>query len=100
MDNATLAILMPYVSDMAGDVSELAMVLLFVGIPAWLIVQLYRIRAGQRLHKADEAALRAMAGRMAQVEQRMASLERVLDSEAPRWRASFEDGGQYGRQAG
>ncbi len=100
MNSANLAILMPYVSRMVGDATELAMVLLFIGIPAWLIVQVFRVWAGQRLHKADEAALRAMAARMLNVEQRMVALERILDVEAPSWRGTYESGGLYGRQAG
>jgi len=62
--------------------------LIILGIPAWVIVKLARIRAGERLHKTDAAALQEMTGRLQMMDGRMAMLETILDSEVPAWRTN------------
>jgi phage shock protein B len=74
--------------------------LILIGVPAWVVLRVTKIKAGNRLHAEDEAALQAMGRRMQQMEQRMVLLEHILDVEAPSWRANLQNGGQYGRQAG
>jgi len=74
--------------------------LILIGVPAWVWVRLAKLRAGERLHADDAAALQAMTARMGQMEERMVLLEHILDTEAPSWRVNPQNGGQYGRQAG
>jgi phage shock protein B len=74
--------------------------LIVVGAPAWVVLRLAKIKAGNRLAPQDEASLQAMSNRMQQMEQRMVLLEHILDTEAPSWRVNPQNGGQYGRQAG
>jgi len=75
--------------------------LVIFGIPAWMIVKLAKIRAGERLHQNDAAALQDMAARLQQMDRRMAMLEKILDAEVPDWRGNVDQaGGFYARQAG
>jgi phage shock protein B len=75
--------------------------LIIFGIPAWMIVKLAAIRAGERLNKNDAAAMQDMAARLHQMDERMAMLETILDSQVPAWRGDVDNaGGTYARQAG
>jgi phage shock protein B len=99
MDPASVAAL----KALCGMLSTFVAVPVFaiiLGVPAWVAVKIVKIRAGERLHRDDAAAMQAMSGRLQQMEQRMVFLEHILDSEAPGWRGEFGNGGQYGRQAG
>lgn len=75
--------------------------LIILGIPAWVIVKVAKIRAGERLHSHDSAAMQEMGARLQLMDGRMAMLEKILDAEVPNWRGNVDQaGGIYARQAG
>jgi len=75
--------------------------LIIIGGPAWVIVKLAKIRAGERLNKTDAAAMAEMAARLQQMDERMAMLETILDAQVPAWRGNIDTiGGIYAKQAG
>lgn len=85
---------------MLSTFAVIPVLLILIGLPAWVVLRMAKIKAGTRLNADDEAALQAMSSRMQQMEQRMVLLENILDTEAPSWRVNLANGGQYGRQAG
>lgn len=99
MDPATLAIMMPFVSRMVEQFCDLAIFMVAIGIPCWAAVKIYRMRAGQKLRGEDAALLQRAMAKLAQVEERMTALEKILDAEVPAWRGTYEMAA-YGRQAG
>jgi phage shock protein B len=73
--------------------------LIIIGGPAWMIVKLAKIRAGERLNTQDAAVISDMTARLHRMDERMATLESILDAQVPAWRESpMAD--TYGRQAG
>jgi phage shock protein B len=83
---------------MSDNLCAVLIVAISVLGPIWLTFQFVsRGRANRQLNANDTALLNQMAGTAQRLEQRVATLERILDSEVPAWRNNFEAGGQYGK---
>lgn len=66
----------------------LGLVFLTIVAPIWIIAHyLTRWRRSRKLSAADERSLGEIYEMARRMEARVASLERVLDAEAPGWRA-------------
>ncbi|MDX1301980.1 envelope stress response membrane protein PspB [Photobacterium sp.] len=63
------------------------MVFLIFVAPLWLILH-YRSKrnVGQGLSGEDQEKLQALVSRAEQMQERIVTLERILDAEAPQWR--------------
>ena len=81
-----------------------ACIIVFISVmgPIWLVFQfLSRNRTAGRLHATERAAVEQLAYTAAQMEQRMAVLEHILDAEVPSWRSNASAaGGVYDRSVG
>ncbi|WP_456406707.1 envelope stress response membrane protein PspB [Thiolapillus sp.] len=65
----------------------LPIIFLVVVVPLWLILHYgYKARASKALSKADEETLAELWKLSEKLEQRVDSLETILDREAPGWR--------------
>jgi phage shock protein B len=74
----------------------LVILIIFTG-PTWIVFHyLSKARSGRRLNADDAALLDQMSATAQRLEQRVAVLERILDTETPAWRGNY-DGGQYGQ---
>jgi len=74
----------------------LVILIIFTG-PTWIVFHyLGKARSGRRLNADDAALLDQMSATAQRLEQRVAVLERILDTETPAWRGNY-DGGQYGQ---
>jgi phage shock protein B len=84
---------------MDDNLTAVLIVLISVLGPIWIVFH-YKAKAGKGLMlSANEAAMVNNLGQTAQrLEQRVATLERILDTEVPAWRGQYE-AGDYGRQA-
>lgn len=83
---------------MSDNVCAVLLALIVVLGPIWLTFHFVsKMRSGKRLNANDAVILEQMAGTAQRLEQRVAILERILDSEIPAWRSNFETGGQYGK---
>jgi phage shock protein B len=85
---------------MDDNLTVVLIVLISVLGPIWIVFH-YRAKARTGLTlSANEAAMVENLGQTAKrLEQRVATLERILDTEVPAWRGQYE-AGDYGRQAG
>jgi phage shock protein B len=70
--------------------------------PIWLVMHYkYKFRNSGQLSAKDAALVEQIAATAQRMEQRVATLERILDAEIPAWRASpLPPDGFYNRQAG
>ncbi len=70
----------------------LGLIFLVVVAPIWIVAHyLVRWRKSRRLSAGDEKALGELYDIARRMEGRVVSLERVLDAEAPGWRAKSGD---------
>jgi len=82
---------------MSDNLTAVLIVLIVILGPIWVTFHyVSKGRAGRQLNAADAAALDQMTATAQRLEQRVATLERILDAETPAWRGNFE-GGQYGQ---
>ncbi|HLI11079.1 MAG TPA: envelope stress response membrane protein PspB [Alphaproteobacteria bacterium] len=73
---------------MHGGIIVLGIIFLTVVAPVWIIAHyLTRWRTARTLSRDDEQALAELWETAERLAARMESLERVLDAEAPGWRA-------------
>lgn len=73
---------------MSDNLTAVLIVAIAVLGPCWLTFRfLARGRDTARLNAVDQAAYAQMSESLARMEARMAVLERILDAEAPAWRA-------------
>ncbi len=86
---------------MSDNLTAVLIVAMCVMGPIWLTMR-YRMKArtGAGLNAADSARLEQALAMAQKMEQRVVTLERILDAEAPSWRANPEAGGLYERRAG
>jgi phage shock protein B len=97
MDPGSFAIMIDGIEQLADVVFGVSFVVSVMLCIVWVV----KIRSGSRLSKADEATLMNVNLQLRIMEQRMASLEKILDAEVPAWRAGFEETGvSYGQKAG
>jgi len=70
----------------------LGLIFLLVVAPIWIVAHyLVRWRKSRRLSAGDEKALADLYDLARRMEGRIATLERVLDAEAPGWRGKSGD---------
>jgi len=82
---------------MSDNLTAVLIVLFAVLGPIWVTFHyVNKGRAGRNLNAADAALLDQMTATAQRLEQRVATLERILDTETPAWRGNFE-GGTYGQ---
>jgi phage shock protein B len=83
---------------MSDNLCAVLIVTIVILGPVWIVFHYgSKARNGRALNANDSALLDQMAGTAQRLEQRVATLERILDSEIPAWRSNFEAGGQYGK---
>ena len=80
---------------MNDNITAVLIVFICVIGPIWIVFH-YRTksRAGQQLNAEDAAAFEQLSQVAARMETRIATLERILDTEAPGWRYTAGMGGQ------
>jgi phage shock protein B len=82
---------------MSDNLTSVLLALIVVIGPVWIVFHYAtKARAGRRFSASDAATLDQMTATAQRLEQRVATLERILDAETPSWRGNFE-GGQYGQ---
>jgi phage shock protein B len=82
---------------MSDNLTAVLIVLIIFTGPTWIFFHYFsKLRAGRGLNANDAAVLDQMTATAQRLEQRVATLERILDAETPSWRGNFE-GGQYGQ---
>jgi len=82
---------------MSDNLTAVLIVLIIFTGPTWIVFHYFsKARAGRRLNADDAALLDQMSATAQRLEQRVATLERILDTETPAWRGNYE-GGQYGQ---
>jgi phage shock protein B len=85
---------------MDDNLTAVLIVLISVLGPIWIVFHYkHKARAGQQLSASETALVESLGATAQKLEQRVATLERVLDVEVPAWRGNY-DAGAYGRQAG
>ena len=68
-------------------VFPLLAIFLVIVLPIWLVMHyLTRNSASQRLNSKDEAMLEQLNDSARRMEDRIRSLERILDADSPNWR--------------
>ncbi len=60
----------------------------------------FKVRSGDRLNAQDNASLEHMTQVAQRLEQRVATLERILDAETPGWRRNTNPEVHYGSSMG
>ncbi len=82
---------------MSDNLTSVLLALIVIVGPTWIVFHYAtKARAGRRLSADDAALLDQMSATAQRLEQRVATLERILDTETPAWRGNFE-GGHYGQ---
>ena len=85
-------------SNLTDDIT----VIIIVMLAAWVLGQFMKYRSGRKMAPDETAALERMSQTAQRMERRVAALERILDAEAPAWRATpqedtmQQDGGNHG----
>jgi phage shock protein B len=79
---------------MDDNITAVLIVLISVLGPIWLVMHYrYKNRSFGRMNAGDAAQLEQIAAVAQRLEARVATLERILDAEAPAWRASMPGAG-------
>ncbi len=74
-------------SDMLEDLIVIPILFMLVIAPLWLILHYsFRFKAAKSLSHADEETLAELWRQSEKLEQRIETLETILDAEAPGWR--------------
>jgi len=82
---------------MSDNLTCVLLALIVIVVPTWIVFHYaFKARSGRRLNADDAALLDQMNATAQRLEQRVAILERILDTETPAWRGNYE-GGQYGQ---
>jgi phage shock protein B len=78
---------------MSDNLTAIVLAALVVLGPTWITFHyLYKFRSSKAMSARDVAAFDALSQTAARMEARMATLERLLDAEAPGWRAAELNG--------
>jgi len=87
---------------MDDNLSTLLFFMIVVLGPIWITLHYkYKSRAANSLNATETAMLDQIAATAQRMEQRVATLERILDSEIPSWRGnSAAPDGMYNRRVG
>jgi phage shock protein B len=86
---------------MDDNLSTLLFFVIVVLGPIWITLHYkYKIRAGNHLNATETAMLAQITATAQRMEQRIATLERILDSEIPNWRGNASPDGMYNRRVG
>lgn len=73
-------------------INGLTAIVIFVGLP-WLILHyIATFRGSRQLSAQDAEAFERLSQTAARMEQRMVTLERILDAEVPNWRHTADLG--------
>lgn len=83
-------------NNLTDDVTQLLIAAVVVLGPVWLIAQILKYRAGRRIHPAEVALVQQIARIADRMDQRLGTVERILDTETPAWRNPT--GATYDRQ--
>lgn len=72
---------------MAEDLIAIPIIFMLVIAPLWLILHYsFRLKSAKALSRADEETLAELWRQSEKLEQRIETLETILDNEAPGWR--------------
>jgi phage shock protein B len=72
---------------MSDDVTSVLLAITVVLAPIWIVLHyVSKMRGNRRSNTQDDAAYAQLTQTAARMEQRMATLERILDTEVPNWR--------------
>ncbi len=83
---------------MSDNLTAVIIVAIVILGPVWLTFQFVgKGRAARQLNAQDAAAFEQLSQTAARMEQRIATLERILDAEVPAWRSNPAN---FYRQAG
>ncbi len=78
--------MIPIVAILSGPLTTLLIVAICVLGPVWLIYQFFvKNRSAARLNAQDSATVDQLAQNLGRMENRIAVLERILDTELPDW---------------
>jgi phage shock protein B len=81
---------------MSDNLTAVLIVLITVLGPVWITFHFVgKSRASRQLNQQDVFVLDQLNQNMARMENRIATLERILDTEVPGWRANPNLSGQY-----
>jgi len=87
-----LAVMLPAVIHV---INGLTAIVIFVGLP-WLILHyVAKLRGNRQLNAQDAAAFERLNQTAMRMEQRMITLEKILDAEVPDWRQSDDIGARF-----
>jgi phage shock protein B len=86
---------------MSDNVTYCFLAFFVVVAPVWIIFHYVgKALSSRRLDARDAAAFEQLSQTAARMEQRMATLERILDAEVPDWRNNPNLGARYGNPMG
>jgi len=78
---------------MSDNLTSIFLAFFVVCAPVWIVLHyLSKMRGSRQLNAQDAAAFEQLSQTAARMEQRMATLERILDSEVPNWRQTADLG--------
>ncbi len=85
---------------MDDNLTAVLIVLIAVLGPIWIVFH-YKAKAtrGAQLSAGEAAMVENLGQTAMRLEQRVATLERILDAEVPAWRGQYDGAGGFGRQA-
>jgi len=86
---------------MDDNLSTLLFFMIVVLGPIWITLHYkYKSRVANSLNGTETAMLAQISATAQRMEQRVATLERILDSEIPSWRGNAAPDGMYNRRVG
>ncbi len=78
---------------MTDDITAVLLAVTVILGPLWIILHyVSKMRGNRRISAAEEAAYAQLSQTASRMEQRMATLERILDAEVPNWRQNADSG--------
>lgn len=86
---------------MSDNLTAVIIVMVVILGPVWITFHYgTKRKAVQQMNAQDAAAFAQLTQTASRMEQRIATLERILDTEAPNWRQTAQMGAPYERPLG